>query len=86
MKLDVESLTTLNAARVAELGRRAIAAGDARIDFSGVARCDSTAIACILAWLRAARAAGRTLELVGLPEDLASLARLYGVDGLIGVR
>ncbi len=85
MKLDVESVTNLNAVPVLRAGAQAIARGDARIDFSAVTRCDTAAVACILAWLRAARTAGKPLQLVALPRDLTSLVRLYGVEGLLPV-
>jgi phospholipid transport system transporter-binding protein len=83
MKLTADSITNLNAAAVQQQGAAAIRAGDARVDFSAVRRCDTAAVACVLAWLREARAAGRPLELVSLPADLLSLAKLYGVDQLI---
>jgi len=83
MKLTADSITNLNAALVQEQGAAAIRSGDAQVDFSAVRRCDTAAVACVLAWLREARAAGRTLELVALPDDLMSLAKLYGVDQLI---
>ncbi|MEY3899024.1 MAG: hypothetical protein RI962_179, partial [Pseudomonadota bacterium] len=40
-------------------------------------------IAVLLAWQRAARAAGKTLHISRLPAGLASLATLYGVDRLL---
>jgi phospholipid transport system transporter-binding protein len=83
MRLAVDAITHLNAARVAASAQAAIRGGDRRIDFSGVVRCDTSAVACVLAWLRTARAAGQALELVAVPADLLSLARLYGVEALI---
>jgi phospholipid transport system transporter-binding protein len=83
VKLQTDSITNANAARIAAEGRAAIAGGDALIDFSQVVRCDTAAVACVLDWLRAAKAAGRRLELVALPVDLLSLARLYNVEALV---
>ncbi len=83
MKLEAASITNLNAAQVLRAGSAAIRGGDGVIDFSAVTRCDTAAVACVLAWLRAARGAGRPLQLVAVPADLTSLARLYGVEGLI---
>lgn len=83
MKLAYASITNLNAAQVLREGAAAIGTGDSRIDFSAVQRCDSSAVACVLAWLRDAQAAGRRLELVALPRDLLSLAKLYGVEALL---
>jgi len=83
MKIQAESVNNLNAGTIAETGSAAIRGGDCTIDFSGVKRCDSAALACVLAWLRAARATGGTLSLVALPPYLLSLARLYGVEQLL---
>jgi len=83
MKLDTDSITNQNAARIVEAGQAAILGGDLRIDFSAVVRCDTAAVACVLAWLRTARARNRKLELVAVPKDLLSLAKLYGVEALI---
>jgi len=83
MKLDFEAITNQNAMQVAEAGRTAILAGDRVIDFAGVLRCDTAALACILAWIRLARSRRCELELVALPKNLRSLAKLYGVQALI---
>jgi phospholipid transport system transporter-binding protein len=83
MKLEETAITNRNAARVVLQGNAAIAGGDCTIDFSAVTRCDTAAVACVLAWMRAAALAGRTLTLLRVPADLHSLAKLYGVDALI---
>ncbi len=53
------------------------------VDFAGVTEVDSAAIALAIAWLREARAAGRTLRFENLPPAMAKLARLYAVADLI---
>ena len=83
MKLQTEAITNLNAGVVLAAGTAAIRGGDCTIDFSAVARCDTAALACVLAWMRLAQAGGRRLALVAVPRDLLSLARLCGVEGLI---
>ncbi|MDB5797561.1 MAG: anti-anti-sigma factor [Paucimonas sp.] len=77
------SLTFAHARSVTEAGLRAIGAGESEVDFSGVTEVDSTAVAMLLAWQRAARAKGVNLRCTGLPSSLASLARLYGVEELL---
>jgi phospholipid transport system transporter-binding protein len=86
MRLSTDRISNANAAAVVAEGLAAIRAGDSVIDFSGVVRCDTAAVACVLAWLRGAKSAGRHLEFVGLPADLVSLARLYNVEALIARR
>ena len=83
MKIEVESITNQNAMRVVEAGTAAILGGDRVIDFSGVRRFDTAAVACVLAWIRLAHANGGRLELVAVPNELRSLAKLYGVQSLI---
>ena len=56
---------------------------DLLVDFSQVDSVDSAAISMLLGWERAAQRSERTLRVTGLPEDLLSLARLYGVDQLL---
>jgi phospholipid transport system transporter-binding protein len=83
MKIAQAAITNQNAEQLAAAGAAAIRGGDATLDFSAVTRCDTAAVACVLAWLRVARSQGVRLRLVALPADLASLAALYGVDHLI---
>lgn len=53
------------------------------IDLSGVTAVDSAAIAVVLAWMRAARASGRSLRLEGVPPQLHSLASLYDLSEVL---
>ena len=42
-------------------------------------------LALMLAWMRDARARGGELAFANLPESLQTIARLYGVEGLLPV-
>jgi phospholipid transport system transporter-binding protein len=53
------------------------------VDLAGVTEVDSAAIALAIAWLREARAGGRTIRFDNLPPAMAKLARLYAVADLI---
>jgi phospholipid transport system transporter-binding protein len=53
------------------------------IDFSNVTDIDSSAVALLLHWRRAAMHLGKQLRYIHLPPNLLSLAQLYGVDQLI---
>lgn len=53
------------------------------IDFSDVTDIDSSAVALLLHWRRAAMGLKRQLRYINLPPNLVSLAQLYGVDQLI---
>ncbi len=78
-----ESLTMADAAAVVRAGRQAVAAGETQVDLASLQRFDSTAVAALLEWQRAASAAGSTLQISNLPEGIDSLARLYGVAHLL---
>jgi len=73
-----------NAALAAGLQR--IAAGANGVDCAPLAQFDSSALAVLLAWQRAAQARGGAFEIVNLPAGLASLAQAYGVDTLLSAR
>jgi phospholipid transport system transporter-binding protein len=53
------------------------------VDLSAVTHADSCGLAVLLDWLRASREQGGSLTIVGLPQALQSLARLYGIDTLL---
>jgi len=53
------------------------------IDLGGVLTVDSSAIALLLAWMRACRDAGRELRLTAPVPAVLELARLYGVTDLL---
>ena len=54
-------------------------------DASALQELDTAAIALLLACQRQAAAAGRTLRLSKPPPKLGQLARLYGVEALLGL-
>jgi phospholipid transport system transporter-binding protein len=83
-KLDaIEALTFQNAKAALEQGYGAIKAGKTVFDLASVKTADSSAVAVLLAWKRAARKAGVSLSYVNLPASLQSLADLYGVDDFL---
>lgn len=80
------ALTHVTAMTELEAGLDYIAKGSAevvRIDCASLAQFDSSALAILLAWLRAAHAQGKALEVLRAPTKLAHLARAYGVDELL---
>jgi phospholipid transport system transporter-binding protein len=83
VRIETGDLGMGNAAEVVATGVAAIERGEAEFDLSGVARCDSSAVAVLLEWQRAAQAKGLTLKVTGAPRGLISLASVYGVEGLL---
>ena len=49
----------------------------------GIGVTDSAGLAVLLDWLAAAKRAGRSLHFLGLPQDLAALARISDVEQLL---
>lgn len=81
--LSLEALTFQSARAALEHGCAAIAAGETVFDLGGVRSADSSGVALMLAWLRKAQAKGQRLTFINVPENLTTIARLYGVDGLL---
>lgn len=79
------SLTNRNAAAVLREAAARVAQGEAQVDCSALGQVDSSAVAVMLALHRDASARGRTLAFVGVPQQLAALASLYGVDTLLAL-
>ncbi|MDX9707868.1 MAG: STAS domain-containing protein [Azospira sp.] len=69
-----------NAPALLAEGRALLASDITEIDLAAVSEADSSALALIFAWLRDARAQGRTLAIRNPPAGLTSLAGVYGVD------
>ncbi len=81
--LSLEALTFQSARAALEHGCAAIAAGETVFDLGGVRSADSSGVALMLAWLRKAQAKGQRLTFINVPENLTTIARLYGVDELL---
>jgi phospholipid transport system transporter-binding protein len=64
-------------------GLQHLASGNLQVDFSKVEAVDSAAVSMLLGWARAALQGQRDLRVLNIPDNLLSLARLYGVDDLL---
>jgi phospholipid transport system transporter-binding protein len=82
-----EHATLEQAAALAQTVPAAVAAGSGplQVDASKLKAFDSSTIALLLHTHRLAQAAGRGLTVTGAPAQLAQLARLYGVEELLGL-
>jgi phospholipid transport system transporter-binding protein len=77
------ALTLANAAEVLSQGRAAIGEGARSVDLGDVGELDSSALALLLAWRRDAKRRGHDLAFTKLPQDLTTIASLYGVAELL---
>ena len=76
-------VTLENVARVLEEGLQQIRDGARTVDLAGVTELDSSLLAMLLAWLREARLRRSEIAFANLPQGLETIARLYGVEGLL---
>lgn len=76
-------LTIATVPALFETGLQHLTSEDLLVDLSQVEAVDSSAISMLLGWTRAAQRSQHQLRVAGLPDDLLSLARLYGVAELL---
>ena len=76
-------LTNQNAAWVLEEGKQLFAADGVAVDLGGVTEVDSAAVSLLLEWRRAAEQRNQRIKFLNLPDNLKSLAELYGVTEFI---
>ena len=77
------SLTIETVPALFEIGLLHLADEDFQVDFSQVDSVDSAAVSMLLGWTRAAQRIQHGLRVKGLPDNLLSLAGLYGVAELL---
>jgi phospholipid transport system transporter-binding protein len=72
-------MTLGNATALEEKGLALLPASSGVVELQGVSELDSSALAVIFSWQRAAKAAGREVRIAHAPASLLSLAALYDV-------
>ncbi|MFN3885114.1 MAG: lipid asymmetry maintenance protein MlaB [Rhodocyclaceae bacterium] len=76
-------MTLENARALLAEGVLALKEGMTHFDLSGVGAIDSSGLAVLFGWLRAAQAVGREVKITNPPHNLKSLAEVYGVADLL---
>lgn len=85
-RLKIAGAVVIDSARkLLEEGRGYCLSNDVVIDFADAKEMDSSALALILEYRRAAESAGKRVSVSNLPASLKTLADLYGVTDLIAV-
>jgi len=79
------SMTMDHAAALLAQGAVALAQGKTAFDLSGVTAIDSSGLAVLFGWQRAAKAQGKDIAIVNPPHNLRSLADVYDVSGLLAL-
>ena len=78
-------VTLANVSSVVEAGLRQLDDGISTVDLSEGTEMDSSLLAALLAWMRHARGRDSKIAFANLPGSLQTIARLYGVEGLLPV-
>ena len=76
-------MTMPDAAALLAEGEAAIASSASAFDLAGVTDMDSSCLAVVFGWMRAATADGKSLSLLNPPQNLLNLAAVYGVADLL---
>ncbi len=76
-------VTLANVGAVLAEGANQLREGARTFDLGEVTEIDSSLLAAMLSWMREARRQQAEIEFANLPEGLATIARLYGVDSLL---
>ncbi len=75
-----------DAVAVAAAGRALVLAAPGsrvQVSLAGLGRINSVSAVVLLAWLQAARNAGKQLQVVDVPPQLAGILRVSGVDEVL---
>ncbi len=80
-EIDFTSVVSLE--REGEAWLRTQAPQKCRVNLSAVSRSNSAGTALLISWLRTAASAGKNLQLEQLPQSLAALIQLGGLDDVL---
>lgn len=75
-------MTVSTAPALLTAGQNALNEPSETFDLSGVKEADSSALAVMLGWMRAAEAGGRTLQFTHLPVGVQALINVYGLHSI----
>jgi phospholipid transport system transporter-binding protein len=76
-------MTLASATALLKEGVAALDGADRVFDLAAVTDVDSSGLAVVFGWLRAAQAKGKTIRIANPPRNLLSLAEVYGVADLL---
>jgi phospholipid transport system transporter-binding protein len=71
------------AKKLLDEGRRMFDQTEAVVDLDRVQEVDSTGLAVMLEWMRSAQRQNHKLSFINIPDNLKSLADVYGVSELL---
>lgn len=77
------AMTLANAKALLDSGSALLSRPDSVFDLSAVEEVDSSGLTVVFGWMRAAERQGRKIRVTHPPQNLLSLAALYGVTELL---
>lgn len=77
------AMTLATAAALLAAGRAALKSGETVFDLGGIESADSSALAVIFGWQRAALARQGKVRIINPPGNLKALAALYGTADVL---
>lgn len=77
------AMNLTSATALLEAGKQALGRSAQVFDLEKVAEVDSSGLAVVFGWMRAAGAGGKSLQIVNAPQNLLSMADVYGVADLL---
>lgn len=83
MRLSEQKITRGNAVEVKMAVLDAARAGDCVLDLSDVQSVDSTSVSILMSWVRVLQSARLRPQILGVPDKMLSLMKLYGVEKLL---
>jgi len=83
MPVLIDNLSFANAKQALQTGLDAMRNGQYTFDLANVVHADSSSVAVMLAWQRAANSSFKELRFLNTPESILSLMALYGVTDLV---
>lgn len=83
-RIEVSGPLTLGKAReMLEAGNALISRPEVTFDLAQVQEVDSSGLTIVFGWVRAAKSQGKVVRISNPPQNLLSLAELYGVTELL---
>lgn len=77
------AMTLPRASALLAAGAEAMSGSSVVFDLAAVCEVDSSAIAVVFGWMREAKRQGKTVRITNPPQDMLSLATVYGVSDLL---
>ncbi len=83
-RIEVTGAMTMGAAAsLLSEGNALVSRAETVFDLSGVTEVDSSGLAVVFGWQRAAKQQNKSIRIANMPQSLRSLAEVYGVGALL---